>query len=66
MPVGLSMGGYVALEMARLAPERMAAMALLSTNARVDNEERRGERRRTIKLATQRGLKASLEISYRN
>ena len=57
VPVGLSMGGYVALEMARLAPERMAAMALLSTNARVDNEERRGERRRTIKLATQRGFK---------
>ena len=38
VPVGLSMGGYVALEMARLAPERMAGMALLSTNAGVDNE----------------------------
>jgi len=57
LPVGLSMGGYVALEMARLAPERIAGMALLSTNAGVDNDERAKERRQLIKLATHKGFK---------
>ena len=57
LPVGLSMGGYVALEMARLAPERIAGMALLSTNAGVDNDERANERRQAIKLATHKGFK---------
>ena len=57
VPIGLSMGGYVALEMARLAPERIAGMALLSTNAGVDNGERANERRQVIKLATHKGFK---------
>ncbi len=57
VPVGLSMGGYVALEMARLAPERIAGMALLSTNAGLDSDERANERRQAIKLATQKGFK---------
>ena len=56
LPVGLSMGGYVALEMARLAPERIAGMALLSTNVGVDNDERANERRQVIKLATHQGF----------
>ena len=34
--VGLSMGGYVALEIMRQAPERVMALALLDTNARAD------------------------------
>ena len=57
VPVGLSMGGYVALEMARLAPERIVGMALLSTNAGVDNDERAEERRQAIKLAKHKGFK---------
>lgn len=57
VPVGLSMGGYVALEMARLAPERMAGMALLNTNVGADNEERRNERRQAIKLAVHKGFR---------
>ena len=57
VPVGLSMGGYVALGMARLAPERIAGMALLSTNAGVDNDERANERRQAIKLANLKGFK---------
>lgn len=56
LPVGLSMGGYVALEMARLAPERIVGMALLGTNAGVDTNERANERRRAIKLATHEGF----------
>jgi pimeloyl-ACP methyl ester carboxylesterase len=57
VPVGLSMGGYVALEMARLAPGRMAGMALLSTNAGPDTKERRNERREAIKLSAHKGFK---------
>jgi pimeloyl-ACP methyl ester carboxylesterase len=57
VPVGLSLGGYVALEMARLAPERIAGMALLSTNVGVDDDERAKERRRVIKLASHTGFK---------
>lgn len=34
---GLSMGGYVALEIMREAPERILALALLDTNARPDS-----------------------------
>jgi pimeloyl-ACP methyl ester carboxylesterase len=33
---GLSMGGYVALEIMRVAPERILGLALFDTNARVD------------------------------
>jgi pimeloyl-ACP methyl ester carboxylesterase len=32
---GLSMGGYIALEIMRQAPERVAKLALLDTPARV-------------------------------
>lgn len=36
--LGLSMGGYVALEIMRQAPQRVLALALLDTNARADSE----------------------------
>jgi pimeloyl-ACP methyl ester carboxylesterase len=36
---GLSMGGYVALEIMRQAPERVIALALLDTNARPDSQQ---------------------------
>ena len=35
--IGLSMGGYVALEIMRQAPERVLGLALLDTNARADS-----------------------------
>lgn len=40
IPVGFSMGGIVALEMARQAPERVKAMVLIDTNAGADLPER--------------------------
>ncbi|WP_353653385.1 alpha/beta fold hydrolase [Blastomonas sp. UPD001] len=46
LPVGFSMGGIVALAMARLAPERIAAMILLDTNASADLPERAAVRPR--------------------
>ena len=51
LPIGLSMGGYVALEMARLAPSRIAAMALFGTNCRQDNTKQRAKRELAIKMA---------------
>ena len=51
VPIGLSMGGYIALEMARQAPERMAGMALLNTNYQADDEAKKKQRRATIALA---------------
>ncbi|GAA2494367.1 alpha/beta hydrolase [Terrabacter carboxydivorans] len=42
---GLSMGGYVALEVLRLAPERVTGLALISTSARADSPEQVASRR---------------------
>src|SRR3954463_10900677 len=36
---GHSMGGYIALEIMRQAPERVARLALINTQARPDTEE---------------------------
>ncbi len=43
--VGLSMGGYIALEVMRLAPERVSALGLISTSARPDSAEQVASRR---------------------
>ena len=46
-----SMGGYVALELVRQAPERVERLALLNTNARPDTPEATENRRRLMALA---------------
>jgi pimeloyl-ACP methyl ester carboxylesterase len=51
---GLSMGGYIALEVMRLAPSRVSRLALLDTSARPDTDESKDMRRRLIEQ-TQRG-----------
>lgn len=48
---GLSMGGYVALEIMRIAPERISRLALLDTSARADTPERTATRRELIELS---------------
>ena len=48
---GLSMGGYVALEVMRQAPGRVARLALLDTSARPDTPEAGHDRERLIALA---------------
>ena len=48
---GLSMGGYVALEILRQAPERVERLALLDTSARQDSEDQRRRRTGLIELA---------------
>ena len=47
---GLSMGGYVALEIMRRAPDRVTHLALFDTSARADTEERRETRRKGIAM----------------
>jgi len=48
---GLSMGGYVALEVQRQAPQRVQRLALLDTNARPDSPEQTERRNAFIELA---------------
>jgi len=48
---GLSMGGYVALEVVRQAAARVIGLALLDTNARPDSEQATADRRRMMKMA---------------
>jgi pimeloyl-ACP methyl ester carboxylesterase len=48
---GLSMGGYVALQIMRDAPERVARLALLDTSARPDTPEQTTARRELIELS---------------
>lgn len=51
---GLSMGGYVALEVMRRAPGRVARLALLDTQARADTPEA-AQRRRDLMALAERG-----------
>ncbi|MGI4846741.1 MAG: alpha/beta fold hydrolase [Janthinobacterium lividum] len=44
----LSMGGYVAFEIMRQAPERVSRLALFDTSAAPDDEERNAQRRANI------------------
>jgi pimeloyl-ACP methyl ester carboxylesterase len=48
---GHSMGGYVALEVMRQAPDRVERLALVCTNARPDSAEATANRRRLLALA---------------
>ena len=49
--IGFSMGGYIAFEMIRQAPDRVLKLGLLDTTARPDTEESITNRRRMIALA---------------
>ena len=49
--VGLSMGGYVALEIMRQAPERVRALVLMSTSAHPETREATAAREKLIELA---------------
>lgn len=49
--IALSMGGYVAFEILRRAPERVSALVLMNTTARPDTDETRERRERLIAIA---------------
>ncbi len=48
---GLSMGGYIAFEMMRRAPERIAGLILMDTSARPDTSDATERRLRQIEIA---------------
>ncbi|MBS0246635.1 MAG: alpha/beta fold hydrolase [Proteobacteria bacterium] len=48
---GLSMGGYIAFAMLRLAPERIGKLVLLDTSARADSDEQKANREKFIAMA---------------
>jgi len=56
--VGLSMGGYVALAMMRLAPRYIHALVLADTRPQADTPEGLENRKRMVQLARERGVAA--------
>lgn len=54
---GLSMGGYIAFAMARIAPERMRGLILLDTRETADTDEGRKGRYEMIEKVNQEGTK---------
>jgi pimeloyl-ACP methyl ester carboxylesterase len=58
VPVGISMGGYLAFELWRRAPRRVSAMALLDTRADADDEAGRAARAETIRRLREEGFEA--------
>jgi len=61
---GLSMGGYIAMEILREAPERVSRLALLDTNARPDTPEQTERRQFLMKLASKRDFKKVPHLLY--
>ena len=56
--VGNSLGGYCALALARVAPERVRALVLAGARADADTPERREAREATIELVEREGPEA--------
>jgi pimeloyl-ACP methyl ester carboxylesterase len=61
---GLSMGGYVAFEILRQAPARIAKVALLDTSARADAPEQTAMRRAQMTLTSQGRLAEVVEQQF--
>ena len=59
---GLSMGGYIALALARVAPRRLDGLVLADTKATADNEAGRAARDAMIALVTEKGPEAVADL----
>lgn len=62
--IGLSMGGYLSFEIMRLAPERVAKLALLDTSARPESAAQSENRRVQMALAGQGRLIEAVDSSF--
>jgi pimeloyl-ACP methyl ester carboxylesterase len=62
--IGLSMGGYLAFEIMRQAPERVLKLAVLDTSARADVAEIRELRRERMLLAESGRFDAVIETTW--
>jgi pimeloyl-ACP methyl ester carboxylesterase len=58
---GLSMGGYVALAMWRIAPERIRALALVDTKAEADSQDAKKARLDTRAVLEAKGLEGVVD-----
>jgi 3-oxoadipate enol-lactonase len=59
--VGLSMGGYVLFQIARIFPDRIRAAAFISTRSGADTPEGRQKRLENIEIVKKQGVNAFLE-----
>ncbi len=55
--IGLSMGGYAALEFVRAYPERVKAMGFFATKAGADSTEGRKKRYETVRMVKSKGTR---------
>jgi len=62
--LGLSMGGYIAFELLRQAPARIARLALLDTTARPDSAEQSARRRTLIEQSNAGGFGQLADLLY--
>lgn len=61
---GLSMGGYLAMEIMRQAPERVERLALIDTSARPDAPEQTASRQRLVAIAERKGVEVPAREMY--
>ncbi len=61
---GLSMGGYLAFEIMRQAPQRVAKLALLDTGARAESPQQSERRRPAIETAKNGGFRKVTDDSF--
>jgi pimeloyl-ACP methyl ester carboxylesterase len=61
---GLSMGGYIALEIMRQAPGRVAKLALLDTSARPEAPEQTERRNKLIALAEKGRMREIMDVLW--
>lgn len=59
--MGFSLGGFVALDLLRRAPDRLAGAILISSNARADPVDNAAGRRAQLELARREGMAALID-----
>jgi 3-oxoadipate enol-lactonase len=64
--VGLSMGGYIALNAIKKNPEKIAGLVLCDTQCAADTDEGRDKRKKTIAFIKKNGLGIYSEESLKN
>ena len=62
--IGLSMGGYISFEIMRQAPDRIARLGLLDTQARADTPEQSDRRRAQIAMAQGGKLQEVADLQF--
>lgn len=58
---GLSMGGYIVMEMQRIDPQRIAGLILAATRSSADSPEGKANRDKSIQLAQEQGSSPIIE-----